>query len=271
MEESLEVASIPRVLRASKLPLLLKCPGSSYLPTDDTVSENTKKANDWGHMVHYWKETGEIRGPDKRTERAFLKSIEFSGIDRLSLWPDGGRHEQAVSVRADGVERCVIARHPGVGESPDSWITGTDDFHYWLFEGELWVDDLKTGKFYADQETGENLYPQDVGSAQLKFYALAIAEILGYRGTVHVSLTHWPRLPLEHRHRPPARFWTSYSYSELVEFWGELEKLYQRHTAGKAGDYRLTPGSHCRFCPSKAYCLEAEPTPQPNYRKYTHV
>jgi hypothetical protein len=212
-------------------------------------------------MVHTWKETGEIRGPSRRMETALRTAIDRSGIDRASLWPTGGVHEQGVSLQVDGNGRAVRDDATPSG----GCITGTDDFQWWLLD-ELWVDDLKTGKYYEDPETGSNLYPQDVRSAQLRFYALAIATLLNYTGFVHVSLTHWPRLPLKFRHAEPVRFWTTYHTDELQKYWTELEELYQEIEEGAKGNYRLRPGDHCRFCPSRNYCLEAVTFPTYDWR-----
>lgn len=244
-------------MRASRLPLLTKCSGSAYLPTDDEQSENAARAAAWGKMVHTWKETGEFRGLSRRMETALRKAVELSGIDRLRLWPEGGKHEQGVALQVDGNGRNVRDdATPTTG-----YITGTDDFQWYILEDELWIDDLKTGKYYADPETGANRFPQDVRSAQLKFYALAISILLNYRGIVHVSLTHWPRVPLEFRHAEPVRYWTEYHTDELNEFWTRLEALYQEVEEGRKGNYSLRSGDHCRFCPSRNYCLEADSFP----------
>ena len=239
-------------MRASRLPLLTKCSGSAYLPTDEEQSENAAKAAEWGRMVHTWKETGEFRGPSTRAEHALRRAVELSGIDRLAYWPAAGTHEQGVRLRVDGHREVV-----GDADVTPGYITGTDDFQWYILDDELWIDDLKTGKYYEDPETGSNLYPQDVRSAQLRFYATAIAALLGYSGVVHVSLTHWPRLPLKFRHAEPVRFWTEYHTDELSVYWSELELLHQEVEAGHAGQYTLNPGDHCRFCPSRNYCLEA--------------
>ena len=250
-------------VRASRLPLLTKCSGSAYLPTDDEQSENAARAAEWGRMVHTWKETGEFSGPSRRMENALRTAIELSGVDRLRLWPEGGKHEQGLRIRVDGGAREV---YPSA-DPKEGFITGTDDFQWYILDDELWVDDLKTGKYYEDSETGSNLYPQDVRSAQLRFYALAVATLLNYHGRVHVSLTHWPRLPLKFRHAEPVRLWTEYTTNELNGYWGELEQLYQEVQAGLAGDYRLRPGDHCRFCPSRNYCLEAQQFEPYDWRK----
>lgn len=251
-------------MRASRLPLLTKCSGSAYLPNDDEQSENAARAAEWGKMVHTWKETGEVRGPSRRMETALRTAIELSGIDRLRLWPEGGRHEQGVALQVDGSGRAVR----GDATPTAGFITGTDDFQWYLLEDELWIDDLKTGKYYEDSETGSNLYPQDVRSAQLRFYATAIAALLSYTGIVHVSLTHWPRLPLKFRHAEPVRFWTEYHTDELQKYWTELEDLYREVQAGHQGDFNLRPGDHCRFCSSRNYCLEAVTFEPYNWRNH---
>lgn len=264
--------------RASSLPLLTKCLGSDVLPhapMDPKYAKNAKLGAVWGTMVHTWKETGNVVSSDKRSATALAKAIELSKVDRESLWPSEGHHETAIAVRVDGT-REVRRSHDGIFGTPE-WITGTGDFHWYIFGGELWVDDLKTGKVYPDEITGENRFPQDPRSAQLKCYALAIAVLIGYAGVVHVSVTHWPRLPIEHRHKEPSRLWTTFTTDELTDFWGELELLYRqtaesrRAVAGDDGStLHLTPGDHCRFCPSKPYCLVAKPDPEPVKRSWTH-
>lgn len=243
-------------LRASRLPLLTRCSGSLYIPGAEEPNENRDIANVWGHMVHYWKETGEIRGPNKRTETALRTAIRESGIQRLSEWPSGGVHEQAVAVRVDG-NRCIQSSHPTETTELLKWVTGTGDFYHFFLDGELWVDDLKTGKWYDDPETGGNRFPQDPRSTQVRLYALAIASLLGYRGRVHVSITHWPRLPIARRHSPPVRYWDCYEWDELEAFYGELEQLYRDAEAGRKGHFNLNPGDHCRFCPARMACFVA--------------
>ena len=250
-------------MRASRLPLLTKCSGSAYLPTEEEQSENAARAAEWGKLVHRWKETGLISGSTSRNRTALSKALFEYGIDRRSLWPDGGTHETALAIRVDGIREVSTNDEPR-----DGWITGHEDFHWFFLDGELWVDDLKTGKVYPDPETGVNRYPQDVRSAQLKLYALAVATLLGYTGRIHVSITHWPRLPLELRHSEPVRYWTEYTTEELTQFWGELEQLYSEIQEGIKGNYSLRPGDHCRFCPSRNYCLEAEQFDTNYQRRY---
>lgn len=261
--------------RASSLPLLTKCLGSDVLPrkVDPKYQEAAEAGAKWGTMVHTWKETGNVVAPDKRTGTAFQKAILLSAVDRESLWPREGTHETAIAIRVDG-SREVRRSHEGVFGDP-RWVTGTGDFNWYIFGGELWVDDLKTGKSYPDED-GTNRFPQDPRSAQLKCYALAIATLIDYAGVVHVSVTHWPRLPLERRHKEPERLWTTFTTDELADFWGELELLYRqtdearRSIAGEEGSLiRLTPGDHCRFCPSKQYCLVAQADPEPVKRSWT--
>lgn len=241
-------------LRASKLPLLTKCSGSLYIPNNETETENMKKGSEWGKMVHYWKETGEIHGPDKRTENAFRKAISVSNINRHTLWPIDGVHEQGVKLALDGSRRVHILHASPTPEA--GWLTGTDDFQWWLY-GDLWIDDLKTGKAYPD-EHGVNRFPQDPRSTQLRAYALAVATVLEHRGDCQVSITHWPRLPLAARRSAPHRLWTTYTRPELDAFWPELERVGEEYAKGLQGEYTLHPGDHCRFCPARQACLEAK-------------
>lgn len=215
-------------------------------------------------MVHGWKETGQINGPSRRAESDFQRAILNSGIDREELWPSAGIHESAVALRVDGI-REAQKHHEGVLGSPN-WCTGTGDYYWRLVDDTLWVDDLKTGKVYLDDE-GNNRFPQDVRSPQLRFYALALAHLNDYRGVVNVSLTHWPRLPLELRHSPPVRFWTEYHTDELYEFWTELEQLYRDASDGRAGlSFVVNPGDHCRFCPARDFCIDAQQFEPYNWR-----
>lgn len=252
-------------MRCSSLPLLMKCTGAAVLPCDEEESENAARGAEWGTMVHHWAQTGEVRGPSKRLENALQKAIITSGIVREEWWPPGGNHEGKLAIRVDGNGR--EGREVSRDDTPRSgWVTGHYDYQYWMFDGELWVDDLKTGKFYPNPESylawhdptlpvGANRYPQDVRSVQLRTYALALSELLEYRGDVIVSLTHWPRLPLSARHSRPTRLWTSYSHSELMMHWRDLEVTHaqaehnRRAVVGQEDSLILVPGDHCRFCP----------------------
>lgn len=246
-------------MRASSLPLLMKCTGAAVLPCVPGKTEQAEKAADWGTMVHRWVQTGEIVGPNRRMEGDLAKAIEISGIVRDEWWPEG-IHEGAVAVRVDGTREASWD-----DTERDGWITGHYDFRWWMLD-ELWIDELKTGKFYANPpagipghhehlEVGENRFPQNVRSPQPKTYALALAELLSYDGWVNVSVTHWPRLPLTHRHCLPTREWVQYNNSDLMGHWYELEKTYQLEQRNQLALYGyedeliLTPGDHCKFCP----------------------
>lgn len=218
-------------------------------------------ATDWGKMAHYWAETGEFRGPDRRTENAFRKAVEISGIDRESYWPSGGNHEGALSLSLDGTRQANRD-----DSERDGWLTGHYDYTHWLVDGQLWIDDLKTGKLYPNPAPGylghmtnlaigENRFPPSVTSPQMKMYALGLSKLLSYDGPVLVSLTHWPRLPLTARHALPTRTHTEYTKAELAKFWRDLELMYsraqhnERAFLGLEEELRLQPGEHCKFCP----------------------
>lgn len=247
-------------MRASSLPLLMKCTGAAVLPCVEEKSENAERAAEWGTMVHTWAQTGEIKGPDTRTENALKRAILLSGIDRLEWWPEGVR-EGPVSVRVDGTREASWD-----DTVRDGWVTGHYDFRWWLFGDRLWVDDLKTGRYYPNParggwghnpglEVGANRYPQDVRSPQLKTYVLALSELLGTKNGATVTLTHWPRLPLDRRHAQPQRFWVEYTHEALQRHWTELETTYrekqhnERAMLGHEDSLILRPGDHCKFCP----------------------
>lgn len=275
-------------MRASSLPLLLKCPGSASLPTDNTKSDKAQGAADWGTMVHQWKQFGVVQGP-KRAANALLKAIELSAISRDELWPEGGVHETAMALYVGSADDFETNGWTGddalLGETAEDkvgkpgWITGHSDFYWRLFDGELWVNDLKTSRLYPNPlpglpghverlNVGENRFPERANSDQIKCYSLGLAEALGYTGGVHTSVTHWPRLPLLARHAAPTQDWWYWSHDELMAFWGDLERLEatRRHNdavlslqSGNLDDSLvLTPGAHCRFCPSNKFCLAAE-------------
>jgi hypothetical protein len=226
-------------------------------------------------MVHHWVQSGEVRGTSSRNENALRRAIELSGIDRLSLWPDGGIHEGGLALRVDG-----LSREASRDDTPrDGWITGHFDYQWWLWGGELWVDDLKTGKFYANPEPGQmghatelevgaNRFPPRADSEQQRFYGLTLSQLLGYCGPVHTSVTHWPRLPLTHRHAPPTRTWHHYTHDELTAYWGQLEQMYRdykhnrrlmlRWLLGDSDSLKLNPGPWCRFCSARNNCLMAQ-------------
>lgn len=256
---------MPVELRGSRLPLLLKCAGSAYLPTEEDTGEELERAQEWGKMVHRWKETGEIDGATARSEKALHEAIFASGIDRERLWPSAGHHEQSLALSVDGTRRVVVENVDSLKGKP-GWITGTADYYWTLIDGRLWVDDLKTGKYYVDRETGGNLFPQDPRSTQIRFYATGIAALIHHRGDVDVSVTHWPRLPVSFRHSLPTREYTTYTMEELDEHWSELERLYSRVQAGIAGHWVFSPGEHCRFCPARSYCVDYQPPEPFNWR-----
>lgn len=233
-------------------------------------------------MAHRWKETGEVRGPSRRLENAFRKALEASKIDRLDLWPEGGEHETSVALRVDGL-REVYRNDEHKYDGLDAWVTGTSDYYWRLVDGSLWVDDFKTGKYYENPgpeswghnpelEVGANRFPQDPESAQLRLYALGLAELLHFSGSVLLSITHWPRLPLVHRHAYPARLWASTDTACLRDYWGVLEQIYRdkRHNdrvlfglsvpGGMLVEpgLKLNPGDQCRFCPARTNCLVAK-------------
>lgn len=270
-------------LRASSLPLLTKCPGALSLPTEQSDSEAAQAGSDWGTMAHHWKETGEVRGPSRRLENAFRKALVRAGLDtgaaRNGLWPAGGEHETSVALRVDGL-REVYRNDGHKYDGLDAWVTGTSDYYWRLVDGSLWVDDFKTGKFYPNPApdswshnpefpVGENLYPQDPESAQLRCYALGLTELLSFSGDIILSITHWPRLPLVRRHSYPERLWAYTDSARLRDYWYSLEQLYRDKVhnnavlSGRSVDYwyqglRLNPGDHCRFCPARTNCLVAK-------------
>lgn len=221
-------------------------------------------------MVHYWKETGEIRAGSKRMERDFVTAITLSGVDRRELWPDGGAHESAVAVRVDGIRDFAVGASVESLRDEPHWCTGHADFWWRIFDGELWIDDLKTGRYYPNPEAdnerhdpsievGANRFPQNPDSDQTKLYALAIAEKLSYTGPVHLSITHWPRLPLVYRHAPPTREW-HLTDSEYLRgpFWWQLEALYQAKLQNEVELSHLNPGDWCRFCAARTNCFVAK-------------
>lgn len=265
-------------MRASRLPLLTQCVGSAVLPneSDDDKSENARRAAEWGKMVHFWKQTGNIIGTG-RHPAMLVTAIQRAGVDRETLWPDG-QHEIAVAVRVDGT-REVRSNESHEYETVPGWITGTADFLGRIYDNELWLDDLKTGREYPNPgpqdarrhdptlDVGANRFPQDAGSAQLRFYALAVAALAGYRGVVHVSVTHWPYLPVDRRHVAPARLWVSYTWEEVEKFWGELELLEASRaflaasatsdTWDETVDLLTVAGEQCKFCPSRVFCAKS--------------
>lgn len=237
-------------MRSSSLPLYTKCYGALVLPTEDLSTEDTRDAVDWGKQAHAWKETGVAKS------KALANALKKAGLTeavRGELWPSPGEHEVTAALRIDGIRDAVASEVPLYDVYPGpGWVTGTADFRHFLLGGDLWIDDLKTGKVYPDRTTGENRFPQDVGSTQLRLYALSSATVLGYTGVVHVSLSHWPRLPVALRNAGVQRYWTTYTTDELEVFYKQLEQLYQ--DVVQYPDKR-TPGDHCKFCPSQNYCI----------------
>jgi hypothetical protein len=214
-------------------------------------------------MVHTWKETGEVRAPSRRLHNALTRALALAKPDRLELWPEGGNHETSLALWVGGDLRVEDnSDHSHDGEP--GWITGTSDFWWKMVDGVLWVDDLKTGKYYPNPPPGDrrndpelaegaNRFPQRAATPQTLFYALATSLWVGYDGPVMLSVTHWPRLPIEYRHREPFRLWDSASRTQLAKYGRELQDLERQRL-----NPTLNPGAHCRFCPSRPNCLIAE-------------
>ncbi len=164
-------------------------------------------------------------------------------MEREHFWPTGrGEHEPTYALElGTGVARKCP---PGVDRDAwkrqyplRTWLTGSPDWE----TSEGGIDDLKTGRYPPSPE----------GNRQLLSYALFSWALAGrpLDWEVAVSITHWPRYPLNIL---PWRAVALVSGLDLAE---HLEDL--RDAA--ANPYTLVPSAQsCTYCPSRAHCKASE-------------
>lgn len=240
--------------RASSMDRLVRCSGPLFLPVlqDNESSLKTEMAADWGHGVHHWKATGEYTGIYAQQIRA---RVEKSRIDRLALWPAGGRHEVAMAYNTLTGETAHATGDPTAldrwkAQFKFPWWTGTADY-VGSNGGRLWVDDLKTGN--TDPRFPPTM-PED--SYQVRSYLAVWSKIVNYSGDCDGSITHWPRPEtaetLKPRStRPPDRFSALIPWSEILDCRKHLKRIAEEAKAcGPLRPHKET----CKFC--SAECAE---------------
>jgi len=237
--------------RASSLDRHMQCPAASYLPRDEDgawvpgylqdinkfTAPNIECIEDniwaeWGTEMHLAKENHKLASP------LFLAKVDSH---RERLWPSKlGRHEIPVAYNC---------RTGNVFEGPahdNSWkrlrgpddITGTADWIGRLPNGEIWVDDLKTGHNTPAPDTVQLLF------YGLCFYKLSELPKLPTK-TIRLSATHWRRDWDE-----PRRFWTQIQWKQLSEFEEQLRVAWLEVRSSS----EAKSGLHCSYCPSVNIC-----------------
>ena len=88
-----------------------------------------------------------------------------------------------------------------MADLPLPWITGHVDYTDVLVDGTLWVDDLKTKRYY-DRWTGEERF-RPLSSVTAVTRVCFGAGLRLTPPAIVTSITHWPRLPLTDRHAKP--------------------------------------------------------------------
>lgn len=259
---------MPAWARASELDRALRCVGSTLLPKlpeEKRASEKAVQAACWGTMCHGWKETGEIIPDERYPQHKFLFKKKLytigvvtekdSKVFREKWWPTGGLHE--VSVALDCIGQGVAwseTKDANVWKAAfsENWITGTLDY-IGTRKGCPWVDDLKTGNWPPT--------PAEK-SAQIRLYALAAVRLLRpgivRPNLVYMSITHWPRYPLN---KMPERVYHRVTPDHLLEVETYIRRRYllrTAHVSNRAAGPNfletLKLGKHCKFCPSRVYC-----------------
>lgn len=239
--------------RASELDRLLACPGSLVLPKEEVKSERAKEAAEYGELVHYWKETGEI---GKGRGGTTLKKKLIEGVDRDALWIEG-LHEVPLAYNVlTGESRAMVLplskdkRDLWKATFGDEWLTGTADYVGLLLE-KPWVDDLKTGRQvdYIDHRYQQAFYA-------LVWTLFQMGELTQCRSTI----THWPKYPIKNK---PRRFGTVLEPDFFLDFQVKLKQLREDVMRMKDKQERgleiwghLSDGPQCKYCPSKLACIK---------------
>jgi hypothetical protein len=197
-------------------------------------------------MVHTWKETGKVvSNPEypghAKTFEKKLAILEANGITRQDIWPKSGFHEVSFAFNCkDGrLGVCWVGgetAHQWKKGHGKQWITGTADLVG--IGDELWIDDLKTGMVKAE--------PDEMG--QLFFYAMCLSKMQGRKEPVKVSITHWPKYPID---ALPNRMEASISYNKLVKC---EQYLMTAYTDFKNGIAPFALGPECNYCPAFMAC-----------------
>lgn len=249
------------IVRASSLDQFLECSAwvGQITAQDKRLCDEEYSASDdaknWGTMVHTWIETGKIRHPNRnskdkviknfslREERLLENRIVKHKLKPTVLYPISGQHEIAMAY--NWVEGYSVLNYAPTFEWKESfgheWITGSTDFCLESDE-ELWVDDLKTGKWWTKT-------PKQ--SAQIKFYAVCIAQHASVPAAgIKLTVTHWPKYPAN---SPPSRQPEIITLTELAEFEAEVRNACAV-ASGSTKRYRPSAQT-CRFCPARFSCL----------------
>ena len=236
--------------RASQLDRTLQCPGHLTLSHTRVMSANAQASADYGTMVHHWAATGEINGVGEEGashEKTFAKKLDVltaAGITRQDIWPHSGHAYQEVSFAYNCLDHR-LGVHWGYKNSnawkqtyEEPWVTGTTDYVANV-DGILWVDDLKTGMMFDSQ-------PEDMG--QMFLYSLCWSKYWRLEQDVRVSITHWPKYPLQ---ALPVRTENVITWKRLKKFDDYLCDLYVKHRDGKDV---FALGAECEYCPAIENC-----------------
>lgn len=228
--------------RASNLDRTLQCLASQFLWNTTPairLQPKSEKAVDsaaYGTMVHHWKETGDVIGSEShvKTFSKKLKYLETCGVDRLEIWPATGWHEVAVAYNC--VDNRVAVSYEGDADNfksrySEPWVTGSMDYVH-LFPDRVWIDDLKTGMMF-DKDPG--------AMAQTYFYLMCIMKLFPREKGI-VSVTHWPKYPVENL---PVRTEDEISVDLLTKFEQLLIKKYNRY---KSDPMQFKLGDECEYC-----------------------
>ncbi len=235
--------------RCSDLDRLLACSGDAVLRGRDEKSEGAREAATWGDIAHHWRDTGDATG-DSNLHRLFRRKLEITGIRREQWWPAASTGERALAIDPElglffcSTEGGKAERDAWKAGHNDRFLTGSSDADWWMFD-ELYIDDLKTGKTVTWEDY----------QWQVTAYALGVAGVLGYRGRVHATLTHWPRYPVG---GTPRRFGKVIEWEELQRFQKRLVILRDEIMRGResAEAMVLSAGPQCLWCRSKSVCPE---------------
>jgi hypothetical protein len=235
--------SAERPLRASALPMLVRCPHRAALIELATIVGGSSKAADTGSAVHAavheWNQTGDVA---KALEAMRTRHAEFPQADledaRLSVVPycRDPRNAPSEVLKSEIQGELTL-------DSPD----GVPIVIYGRIRADgVW--DVKTGDL--DKTTGWAMMHD------YSYQLAAYAKMLGVLPGGLICTKGYRKRSAGKEVSPPGVFWpTNWSERHIDVLLAEVVDLVVRM---RAGEVPVRPGPHCSFCPANSFqeCID---------------